>query len=80
MLDAIRTIKVKGPGAAPRATLLAASEELSKAGAELQFVACSEFSLIADGVSPDANVLDTVDLLTDAIIKTSQAGSTGKPA
>ncbi|MCK0142790.1 amino acid racemase [Aliiroseovarius sp. F20344] len=72
MLDAIRSIKAEGPGATSRAALHAASEELLKSGAKLQFVACSEFSLIADSVSPEAHVVDTIDLLTQAIVETAQ--------
>ncbi|CUH51162.1 cysteate racemase [Shimia marina] len=68
MLAAVRTIKAEGPGGMARDTLLAASQELAAAGAGLQFVACSEFSLIADSVAPDANAVDTVDLLVQAII------------
>ncbi|UWQ13562.1 amino acid racemase [Aliiroseovarius sp. M344] len=78
MLDAIRAIKAGDAGTSPRDTLLSASTELAAAGAELQFVACSEFSIIADSVAPEANVLDTIDLLTSSIIETSRAGFSGK--
>lgn len=68
VLSAIRAIKVHGPSDASRDTLRAASAELSARGAKAQFIACSEFSLIADAVAPDARVLDTVDVLVDAIV------------
>lgn len=68
MLAAIRAIKVEGPCDLARDTLLAASQELAAAGAGLQFVACSEFSLIAESVAKGANAVDTVDLLVQAII------------
>jgi aspartate racemase len=48
--------------------MLAASEELRLAGAALQFVACSEFSLISDSVGEGIHAVDTVDLLTSAIV------------
>lgn len=75
MLAAIRAIKAEGPCDFARDRLLAASKELVAAGSGLQFLACSEFSIIAESVAPDANAVDTVDLLVDAIVATAQAGS-----
>lgn len=72
MLAAIRAIKVNGACSAARDTLWAASRELAAAGAGLQFVACSEFSIIADSVDAQANAIDTIDLLVRAIIDASQ--------
>jgi aspartate racemase len=72
MLAAIRAIKVQGPCASARDALMTASAELSEAGAGLQFVACSEFSLIADSVAPGVRAVDTVDLLVRAIIDFAQ--------
>ena len=69
VLAAIREIKVKGPSPDARRTLLEASANLAAEGAELQFVACSEFSLIADSVAPGVRAVDTVDLLTKAIVE-----------
>lgn len=68
MLTAIRAIKANGPCQIARDILSAASAELLAKGASLQFVACSEFSLIAESTAPDANVVDTLDLLARAII------------
>ncbi len=67
MLTAIRSIKSEGPTARARGALLEASTVLEAAGMDLQFIACSEFSLIADNVAPLANVVDTVDLLAQEI-------------
>jgi len=67
MLTAIRLIKARRDASRARAILGAASGALAERGATLQFVACSEFSLIADGVSPDARSVDTLDVLVDAI-------------
>lgn len=72
MLAAIRAIKVNGACSAARDTLRAASRELAAAGVGLQFVACSEFSIIADSVDAQANAIDTIDLLVRAIIDASQ--------
>ncbi|NOC86003.1 aspartate/glutamate racemase family protein [Ruegeria sp. HKCCD6428] len=74
MLAAIRAIKVNGQSDKARETLRASSRALVKAGADLQFVACSEFSLIADSVADDANAVDTIDLLVRAIVNFSQTG------
>jgi aspartate racemase len=73
MLAAIRAIKVNGPTQAARDRLLAASAEQVAKGAELQFVACSEFSIIAHSVAPGVRAVDTIDLLTEAIVQASQA-------
>jgi aspartate racemase len=67
MLAAIRAIKVDGASPAARTTLLSASSELAAAGAALQFIACSEFSIIADSVAPGVQAVDTLDLLVAAI-------------
>lgn len=68
MLAAIRTIKAEGPVDTARATLRAASAELAAAGAQMQLIACSEFSLIADSVAPGVQAVDTIDLLAQAIV------------
>jgi len=68
MLRAIRSIKTQGPSDAARNALRTASDELKIAGADLQFVACSEFSIIADSVAADVQVVDTIDLLVTAIV------------
>ncbi|MFT4782343.1 MAG: aspartate racemase [Paracoccaceae bacterium] len=73
MLEAIKLIKAHGSTEAARSALLQASAELVTAGADLQFIACSEFSLIADSVAPGAKAVDTVDLLAQAIVDFSTA-------
>jgi aspartate racemase len=74
MLAAIKRLKVDGPVSAARDTLTKASAELVAAGAKLQFIACSEYSLIADSVVPEADAVDTVDLLARAIVDFSTGG------
>jgi aspartate racemase len=69
LLAAIRDIKVNGPGQPARQALRTASEHLSARGAAFQFIACSEFSLIADSVAPGVQGVDTLDLLTKAIVR-----------
>jgi aspartate racemase len=73
MLVAIRQIKAEGPVPQARDALMQASLELSAAGAQMQFIACSEFSLIADNVADGAQSVDTVDLLAQAIVDASNA-------
>lgn len=67
MLAAIRSIKA-GHQAEARMTLLGASRALLAEGAVVQLIACTEFSLIADATAPEASVLDTLDVLANAVI------------
>lgn len=67
MLQAIRSVKARGPSNEARDMLAAASAELAGAGAMFQLVACTEFSLIADGIGSDLHVVDTLDVLVGAI-------------
>lgn len=68
MLTAIRAIKAGDTGAAPRTALRHASDALATKGSALQLVACSEFSMIADAISPTAKSVDTLDLLVAAMV------------
>lgn len=68
LLAAIRTIKAEGPVASARGLLLRASEALLKDGAEVQLVACTEFSLIAGGLAPGTRGIDTLDVLVAEIV------------
>lgn len=74
MLAAIKLIKAEGPVSAARHTLTQASAELIATGAKLQFIACSEFSLIADSIARGSYAVDTIDLLAQAIVDFSTAG------
>ena len=68
LLGAIRDIKMNGPTAQAREALTEASRNLAAHGATFQLIACSEFSLIADSVAEEVRGVDTLDLLTDAIV------------
>lgn len=72
LLAAIRTIKSEGPVPSARAALLRASEALLTDGAEVQLIACTEFSLIADAVAPGVHAIDTLDVLVDEIVEFAQ--------
>lgn len=76
MLAAIRDIKANGPGRGSREALHEVSEWLAARGAAFQLIACSEFSLIADSVADGVRGVDTLDLLTGAIVRFHQ-GSAG---
>ncbi len=67
LLAAIRAIKAKGPDASSREALRAASADLVSQDATIQLVACTEFSLIAEAVAPEAEPIDTLDLLVEGI-------------
>ena len=68
LLAAIRQIKAEGPVALARATLTAASGDILAAGAEVQLVACTEFSLIASSLPEGVRPIDTLDRLVTAIV------------
>lgn len=68
MLAAIRQIKAQGPQPQARETLLAASADLQQRGAMVQMIACTEFSLIPEAVSPEVTTFDTLDRLVAEII------------
>jgi aspartate racemase len=84
MLATIRAIKAKGTSDEARMALKAASANLLARGARVQMIACTEFSLIADAVDPDASAFDTLDRLVAGIIafatsldgKITQGGAT----
>lgn len=68
LLRTIRQIKAGGPDDTCRAALRAASQDLLDQGAAVQMIACTEFSLIAGAVAPEARSFDTLDCLTGAIV------------
>jgi len=76
LLGAIRSLKAEGPGPAARETLAAASAELVSRGANVQMIACTEFSLITSAVASEAEVFDTLDLLVEAIVAFSLGAPT----
>lgn len=79
LLGAIRQIKAAGPGPDERAALAAASRELLAQGAAVQLVACTEFSLIADAVAAEADSIDTLDVLVEAVLAVAMAAETAGP-
>ena len=72
LLGAIRSIKAQGPDAAAAAVLRGASAGLCAAGAEVQLVACTEFSLLKDALAAQAYAIDTMDVLARAVVDFSK--------
>lgn len=68
LLAVIRRVKADGPSRAARDGLTEASARLAGEGAGIQMIACTEFSLIADAVAPEAQAFDTLDCLVRAIV------------
>ncbi len=69
LLAAIREIKRDGATRTARAALAAAAAEMASAGVATQLVACTEFSLISDAASGEAEVIDTLDVLVGAMLR-----------
>ncbi len=67
MLAAIRLIKAHGATPEAREILSHAATELTDRGASMLFIACSEFSLLAPSLPATAPIIDTIDVLADAI-------------
>jgi len=76
LLAAIRMIKRSGATPEARAALGAASSTLRKAGANVQLVACTEFSIIADATAEGVVAIDTLDVLVGAIVRFATAPRT----
>jgi aspartate racemase len=67
LLSTIRQIKAQGPTPAALRALQAMAEELASDGAAMLCIACSEFSLLARELASALPVLDTIDVLAQAI-------------
>ncbi|SMY06687.1 aspartate/glutamate racemase family protein [Flavimaricola marinus] len=71
MLTAIRQIKTHGPNETSASILRAASDSMDT---PVQILACTEFSLIADALPDRITTIDTLDVLTGAIIRFATEG------
>jgi aspartate racemase len=67
LLAAIRRIKAAGPVPEAALAVRAASDALLQRGAEVQMIACTEFSLLANATVDGATAFDTLDVLVAAI-------------
>ncbi len=68
MLAAIRAIKVSSAAPQARRILSDAARELVEAKADVLLVACSEFSIVADALPAEFRVVDSIDVLADAVV------------
>jgi aspartate racemase len=80
LLTAIRRIKAAGPVPEAAATLHAASDALLQRGAQVQMIACTEFSLLADAAADGVTAFDTLDVLVGAIRGFATGDDTGRTA
>jgi len=69
LLGSIRAIKAGGIDEASTAALRAASARLAEAGATVQLVACTEFSLAVDRLPAGVAARDSLDALVAAILR-----------
>ncbi|MDY0163562.1 aspartate/glutamate racemase family protein [Desulfobotulus sp.] len=69
LMAAIRTIKTSVYGDEVRAALQAAGDSLVHKGAELLLVACTELSIISEGLEARVPMLDASQILAEAIVK-----------
>lgn len=76
LLRAIRLVKTGGPQAQAREILRAASVALDT---EVQMIACTEFSLIAEALQPGVTSIDTLDVLVRAIVDFSIGAAGADP-
>lgn len=67
LLQTIRAIKRHGATPDAHATLTTAIDDLTRQGADLILIACSEFSLLTPDLTGPVPLLDTVDVLAEAI-------------
>ena len=81
MLAAIRQIKATGPGPQAQKLLRAASEELLGQDAQVQMIACTEFSLLPWDTADGVIAFDTLDVLVAAVKNFALSGGqkTEKP-
>jgi len=75
MLACIRAIKATGRNDAAIVMLRDAAAELRAAGADVLLVACTELSLIADSLSREVPVVDTIDVLAGAVVAFSRGAA-----
>jgi len=73
ILESIRAIKKAGPSQTDIAVLERESKRLCQNGATRIIVGCSEFSLVSKKIRSPVPVLDTMDVLVDAIVAFSGA-------
>ena len=72
LLATVRRVKARGADDIARTSLHALSQSLAARGVNIQIVACTEFSQIADSVAPGVRSFDALDLLAAEIVAFSK--------
>ena len=72
LMDCIRGIKMGRTGSQAVRALQSAADELVNKGAQALIVACTELSIIADGLKVDARLYDSAQILAEAIVRTAR--------
>ncbi len=73
LLACIRAVKTSGGQAEVRELLRNAALELREEGIGVFLVACSELSIINDAIPEDLPMIDTIDVLADAVVRFASA-------
>jgi aspartate racemase len=76
LLTAIRRIKKGRQGLSEREALEEAGRDLVDQGAEALILACTELSVIADGLKLKTRIFDASQVLAEAIVQTVKGGNT----
>ena len=71
LMAAIRKIKTSRYGKEVTAALQTAADHLVKTGAEVLLVACTELSIVTDGIQAPTPVLDAAQILAEAVVRTA---------
>ena len=75
LLTAIRRIKTGHYGLPERAALEEAGRNLVDQGAATLIIACTELSVIADGLKMETGIFDASQVLAEAIVQTAKGGN-----
>jgi aspartate racemase len=76
LLTAIRRIKTGHYGPPEREALKEAAHELMEQGAEVMIIACTELSVIGEGLGMPTRMVDASQVLAEAIVQTVKRGTT----
>lgn len=75
VMDIIKTVKRGDTGTAVRRSFAHVADGLGRDGVDLLLVACTELSVLADSIDPEAACLDSLDVLVSEIV----SFGTGRP-
>ncbi len=78
LLATIRQIKASGATGQLRGAFAAASAALLARGAQVQMIACTEFSLMSDATAPGCVAFDALDQLVSGIVAFARTGGIGQ--